>query len=381
VTNHADDIPGVFNEVIDLLLGVAGQRLPAGAFRTEVENRLNAQKNVPRNERLFNELHRELIASCFGRRDAQWALAKAIQNARQFIYLETPGLNLTIDPASSPAPIFAVDLFALLAQQLDTKPGLRVIFCVPKYPGFAPGYEPFAAHEAHFRREKILALPTAEDPKAGSRVVAFHPVGFPGRASRLESTVAIVDDVWPLVGSSTLRRRGLSFDGGSDLVFTDTDLVNGRSPAIAGFRRRLVASRLGVRAAERNEFGAMPDPTFVRLADGAQALDPIRDMLIAGGLGKIERLWNGETPGVAPLDPNGVPPALANPDGRRLRLPRRARARCGLSTGPQTLPRSHYPPLGPAIEVDAGRKKERIDSRYERTCAFHFGSSDDAVCL
>jgi hypothetical protein len=46
-------------------------------------------------------------------------------------------------------------------------------------------------------------------------------MGFPGRTSRLESTVVIVDDVWTMVGSSTLRRRGLSFDGGSDLVFTD----------------------------------------------------------------------------------------------------------------------------------------------------------------
>src|SRR5436853_7617428 len=88
-------------------------------------------------------------------------------------------------------------------------------------------------------------LPSAKDFD-NSRVAAFHPVGFPGRASRLESTVVIIDDLWAMVGSSTFRRRGLTFDGGSDLVFSDLDLVDGVSPAIVDFRRKLMASRLGI---------------------------------------------------------------------------------------------------------------------------------------
>jgi hypothetical protein len=67
------------------------------------------------------------------------------------------------------------------------------------------------------RRARILGLPP-------ERVVFFHPIGFPGRPSRIESTVVIVDNTWAMVGSSTFRRRGLTFDGGSDLVFTDTNL-------------------------------------------------------------------------------------------------------------------------------------------------------------
>src|SRR6266487_4452651 len=130
--------------------------------------------------------------------------------------------------------------------------------------GFIPFQVESPAQEAADRRARILGLPA-------ERVVAFHPVGFPGRPSRLESTVVIVDDVWALVGSSTFRRRGLTFDGGSGLVFTDTDLVNGRSPAIANVRRQLMATRLGVRAAETNDFGTMPDPNFVRLSDGIEA--------------------------------------------------------------------------------------------------------------
>jgi hypothetical protein len=45
--------------------------------------------------------------------------------------------------------------------------------------------------------------------------------------SRIESTTVIVDDCWALVGSSTFSRRGLCFDGGSDIVFTDQQINRG----------------------------------------------------------------------------------------------------------------------------------------------------------
>jgi len=172
--------------------------------------------------------------------------------------------------------------------------------------GFIPFQVESPAQEAADRRARILGLPA-------ERVVAFHPVGFPGRPSRLESTVVIVDDVWAMVGSSTFRRRGLTFDGGSDLVFTDFDLVKGRSVAIAAFRRRLLADHLGVPAFTTNSFGSMPDPTFIRLADEVEAFYAVREWLVAGGLGKIERLWNGVIPGVPAVPPVSL--ELGNPDG------------------------------------------------------------------
>jgi hypothetical protein len=48
------------------------------------------------------------------------------------------------------------------------------------------------------------------------------------------------------VGSSTLRRRRLTFDGAADVVLSDTDLEDGVSPRIAAFRRTLADARLGV---------------------------------------------------------------------------------------------------------------------------------------
>jgi hypothetical protein len=268
----------------------------------------NSTLNESTKERLFNELHRELMTACFGRRDAQWALGGAISNARRFIYIESPGFASTQKDygAGVTVPAYALNLIEQLRTRLNQASGLQVMICTPKFPDFPPGYESFSAQEAADRRARVLGLPP-------ERVVAFHPIGFPGRPSRLESTVAIVDDVWAMIGSSTFRRRGLTFDGGSDLVFTDIDLVKGRSAAIADFRRKLLADRLGVPASTTNSFGTMPDPTFIRLADGVEAFYAVREGLVAGGLGKIERLWNGELPGVTPVPPISLD--LGNPDG------------------------------------------------------------------
>jgi hypothetical protein len=319
IESHAADIPADFNALVDLVVDRVNALLPAGnAFRTQIVNALNGLKNNAglnenTRERLFNELHREVMSSCFGRRDAQWAFSNAINNARRFIYIESPGFGATRKTYPGTPPAYALDLLDQIRARLDVATGLRVIVCTPKFPDFAAGYEPMASNEAEDRRTRILALPDA-------RVVSFHPVGFPGRPSRLESTVVIVDDVWALIGSSTFRRRGLTFDGGSDLVFTDTDLVNGRSPVIANFRRQLMATRLGVRASETNSFGTMPDANFIRLNDGVEAFAVIREMLVAGGLGKIERLWNGELPGVTRIPPDSVSFDITNPEGHEFDL-------------------------------------------------------------
>lgn len=317
IDNNLDSIPTNFNDFVDL---IGTHLIPGGIpFRTEIINALNNLKNnntldESKRERLFNELHRETMSSCYGRRDAQWALRDAISAARRFIYIESPGFTSTqTDYGPAPVPPYAVDLIKVIADRMQQAPALRVIICTPKYPDFAPGYEPMAAYEKDDRRRIILDLPTARDPLS-SRVIAFHPIGFPGRSSRLESTVVIIDDIWALVGSSTFRRRGLTFDGGSDIVFTDTELVNGRCLSITNFRRKLMASRLGISSSETNEFGTMPDPDFVRLSDGVEAFYTIRNILIAGGLGKIDRLWNGMTPGIDPIAPENID--LANPEGQ-----------------------------------------------------------------
>jgi phosphatidylserine/phosphatidylglycerophosphate/cardiolipin synthase-like enzyme len=299
-------------DIIDAINGLDQQTIFAGITGGDTSTQ----------ERVAGELARELTSSIWGRRDALWALQGAFASARSSIYIESAGFTPTARAYNAangdPQPPFAVDLLAVLGQRLVERPNLRVTICTPKFPDFAPGYESFAAYESAARRAAILALttPTNTDPR-NSQVVAFHPIGFPGRPSRLETTVIIVDDRWAMVGSSTLRRRGLTFDGGSDVVFTDTDLERGTSPTIRRFRMKLMAQRLGIPGPE-----TLPTNTFVnhadyeRLYDGAEAFHVARERLRAGGLGVIERLWNGETNGEAPPPAAGV--AVANPDGQEV---------------------------------------------------------------
>jgi hypothetical protein len=261
-------------------------------------------------QKLTTEIRREIITACYGRRDTQWALQNAIANARRFIYIETPGIAATQIGTAQP---FSVDLFAALTDRLTQTPGLHVMICTPKLPDFPQAdrvYQRMSNWEVGDRQRAIQALPTFTDA-ANPRVVAFHPLGFPGRFSRLEGTVVIVDDVWALVGSSSLRRRGLTFDGGSDLVLTDTVLEGGRCAQIADFRRRLLSQRLGIEGSSSNAFGKMPNANFVRLEDGVEAFYVILESLRAGGFGKIAPLWNEIAP-----DAQTIPPDLSNPEGQ-----------------------------------------------------------------
>ena len=308
------DLPPTFDALVDEIIDA----LPGGTpGRAQLVSALNGLKdndtlNESTLERLYNELKRDLVASAHGRRDAQWALQAALSRARHCVYIESPGFA----PTAAPGPLEhkSVDLESVINERMTFAQGLRVIVCTPKHPDFGPGYEPLAAHEAAERRKALLGLPTAREPEPRrSRVVGFHPIGFPGRPSRIETTTVIVDDVWAMVGSSTFRRRGLTFDGGADLVLSDSNLRGGVSPAIRDFRRQIMAKRLGISGEVTAGFA---DPDFVRLGDVKEAAFVVRERLRSGGQGKISGLWNGKTPGVPQLDPDSVTMDVANPEGR-----------------------------------------------------------------
>jgi len=305
-------LPNTFSDLVDWVKN----NLVPSAFASQLNSTLDNLKtstnsNAVAARQLFDELQREVVASAYGRRDAQWALANAIDRACRFIYIESPGFCSTMKTGSTAG--YAVDLIQRIASRMNQAQGLKVMICSPKYADYGVGYEPFAAREVAERRTVINDLPTAIDFD-NSRVAAFHPIGFPGRFSRLESTVVIIDDVWAMAGSSTFRRRGLTFDGGSDLVFTDFDVVEGASPNIVAFRRQLMANRLGIDVS--TDATAIPNPNWVRLRDGGEAFFVVREMIIAGGLGKIDLLWNGRTEGVDPISPTSIPYDLVNPDGQ-----------------------------------------------------------------
>ncbi len=318
--------PTRIDDAIDSITGSTTLLPDSLPNRQDIVNALNSLKSSPPPGNptpsdtaltIAGELIRELSTSAFGRRDSQWALADAITGARHFVYIETPGFCSTAATAttSSPLPAFALDLVQELGHALDGKQGLRAMICCPKYPDFGPGYEGLAAYEVADRFKLLTGDPSASPaviPTLASDVtVGFHPIGFPGRYSRIETTIVIVDDRWMLIGGSTFRRRGLTFDGSSDLVLTDTQLENGRSPAIRDFRRTMMATRLGIPTDQEH-------PSFVQLFDGQRSFALIRQMLQGGGLGKIDLWWNGQTPGLTPTTP--LTADQANPDGRNLDL-------------------------------------------------------------
>ena len=316
--------PSTINDFVSGLVSTA-QGLPALlGIQSDVVNALNslmtpppAGTTTPSNAALLvaKELIRECATAAFGRRDTQWALQSALNQARHFIYIETPGFCSTADNSTLPLPSYAVDLIALMSNRMQKMPGLRTMICVPKYADFATGFEGMAAYEVLDRYNILVGQPNAHPVSANqlptNQTVAFHPIGFPGRYSRIESTVIIIDDCWALVGGSTFRRRGFGFDGSSDLAFTDTQLVQGRSPAIRDFRRSLMAARLGIPVDADH-------PSYVQLNDGQRSFQLVRQTLQSGGLGNIDLLWNGLTPHVTPTTPLTIDEA--NPDGRKFGL-------------------------------------------------------------
>lgn len=329
VESNIDSFPTTFDTLVDWVTtqinGISTGSLPSelgnalGRLKTELINWLNTQKDgdtlsESQKERVFNELLRELSSACFGRRDSMWALEEGIKNARQFIYIETPAFGPT--RYGTAGSDYSKDLVNLIQNQIDTKPGLHVMICVPKSSEYSPAYSEFLRREI-FERFKIFAPTTSgtttTSPELNDkRVVVFHPMGFPGRPSALENQVVIVDDQWMLLGSSTFRRRGLTFDGSTDMVMTDFDTETGVSPTIRDFRKSLLFSRLALGPSNKT---TMENANSARLDDGREAFYVIREMLRADGYGLIERLWDGKDPHLAYTEPT-LSKDLWNPEGQ-----------------------------------------------------------------
>lgn len=317
VESNIATIPLTFDALVNLVTGwingidltglsgtlnTAASRLVAQLVTALNNLKDNSALNESDKERLFNELKREISSSCFGRRDSQWAIEQAFKQARKFIYIETPGISFTEGTHQN----YSLNLWNTLQTQMGANPGLRVIVCVPKKPDYSKQYSQWIKSEVKERYSLVQSLPQKQ-------VVCFHPVGFPGRANNIENNIIIVDDQWALIGSSAIRRRGLTFDGSTDLVFTDFDTTNGYAPAIRQLRKQLFAQRLGITG------NATASTKAVLLENPLETFNLIRQMLIAGGLGKIERLWNGRTEGVAFAEPT-IDRLVANPEGSEFNM-------------------------------------------------------------
>jgi hypothetical protein len=278
-------------------LGLIGTIPDAGASVQNLINDIAGALNVPApgfaiaNEaQIVRELRREFFTNRFGHRDAQWALRRALKQARDLVLVCSPQFAQTSYPKEPPAVAAAheVDLVAELAARMAEQPSLLVLVCVPRWPDPDPRYGGWV-RQAFAARKAALAKLTAVDAK---RVVAFHPNGFPGRHVALRSTTVVVDDVWAIVGSSHFRRRGMTFDEGVDVSGFDRALDGGgASSRIRTFRQALLAELTGVR---RPAPGAS-DADWSRLAGTRSCVDLVGDLVSEGGLGRLAPFWEGPT--------------------------------------------------------------------------------------
>jgi hypothetical protein len=243
--------------------------------------------------RLQREVRREFIASKNGFRDALWCLRRALREARELVYIESPQFAHTGT---------TVDLVNELATSLGQHPELKVLVCTPREADFSRKYRAWARQHYRARIQAVGDLLAV----APDRVAAFHPPGFPGRTAFIRTTTVIVDDVFCLSGATHFRRRGMTFDGSVAVSSFDRQMDHGYSKNVRALRRALMAGKL-----------AVPTPTgaatseWIRLGHPESAFQLVEDWLAQGGLGRIEPLWPG------PADSSVLPASddQADPDG------------------------------------------------------------------
>ena len=256
--------------------------------------------------RLRKQLQREIATAKRGQRDAMWSIARAVAEAREYVYVESAMFARTAQDADT----HLVDLVTLLRDRLAANPRLKVMICLPRLPDFDPGKDNWVRGAFRDRKAALELLIAAAGSAPRIRVAAFQPIGFPGRSTVGRSAVCLVDDVYAVVGTSHWRRRGMTFDGGCDVVSMDRRIDDrGASAAIARYRQELMATRLGI-----------PIPTsaadttalWTRLAEPEAAYDVLVDLLAGGGQGRCSAVYAGPTDtAVIPeevdkIDPNGL---------------------------------------------------------------------------
>lgn len=293
---------------------------------TWVTTQLGTWVSTPNDPELHRQIAREIRSAKYGRRDAQWALRRAIQHARELIYIETPLLGATAQNDGGPAdPAAAADLIVELANRLQAEPRLRVVILTPREVPFVSAYEPFSAYFYAERLKAAQTLALAGQTVDGlnaqrPRVVIAHPVGMPGRPLVIRTTTVIVDDVWCLSGASSLSRRGLTFDGANDVTLVDWQLDRGASVNIRAHRKALMGMHLGVGPTPVGG-GAPPDSVgsphadWVRLHQPVSAHETFADTLASGNRGKLLPLWAGPDPTLPGATIAHSAP-VADPDGR-----------------------------------------------------------------
>jgi phosphatidylserine/phosphatidylglycerophosphate/cardiolipin synthase-like enzyme len=151
------------------------------------------------------------------------AYLKAIALARNYIYIEDQYL-------------VSEELALALAAALDT--AKKLIILVPPETD-APAPDAFNFHQA-----KFIRIVTARHP---DKVHIFHPVQpATGASIYVHAKVMIIDDVYAVIGSPNVNRRGMSHDTELAAAVVDGDIVDGVCRYARDLRRRLWGEHLNV---------------------------------------------------------------------------------------------------------------------------------------
>ena len=256
--------------------------------------------------RIIGEIRREVVTSTSGLRDALWSLRRALHEARELIYIESPQFARTARPSGA-ATAEQVDLVAEITAGLSAHPNLKVIICTPREADFAANYPGWSRQHYKARSEAVGSLLAV----APDRIAVFHPVGFPGRTLFIRTTSIIVDDVWALVGATHFRRRGFTFDGSAAIASFDRQMDNGYSKNVRSYRRNLMAAKMAIPSPGANS----PTADWLRLGHPDSAFELVSDWLSEGGLGQIQSLWPGpsDTTVLPATDDMAIPTAPTAP--------------------------------------------------------------------
>ena len=180
---------------------------------------------------------RRALAAARGLQESAVALSAAFSRAEDLVYIETPALDLL--------PIGSADdrlqPLQALADRLAAQKALCAVVCVPVQ-AFLGAPNDFTRVRADTLKAALAALGAA----APGRFASFCPNAGAGRSLQLATTSVIVDDVFALIGTTHLSRRGLSFDSSLAVALFDEQSSRGRGQSLTRLRRALLAARLGL---------------------------------------------------------------------------------------------------------------------------------------
>ena len=245
-----------------------------------------------------------------GERSIAHSYRRAVARARRLIYLEDQYL-------------WSKDVAVVLAAALRDNPGLHVVAVVPRY---SDREGRLAETPTYVGRQDAVRICRAA---GGERFAVYDLENRAGRAVYVHAKVAVVDDVWAVIGSDNLNRRSWTHDSELSIAVLDAahDPRRPQDPAGLGDGARRFARDLRLRLwaehldREDDDVGDLVDPveaftafasaadTLQRWYDGGRRGDRPPGRVLPHRLQTVsrrERLWAGPLYRTV-YDPDGRP--------------------------------------------------------------------------